>query len=258
MDIERRRLASASVDRLTELPMLALSVAMVPLILAPFLFDLSGGLEDAFFMADWAIWAVFALELSVKTYLAPTRTEYLKRHWFDVMIVVLPFLRPLRIVRSARALRALRATRLVSFVARATHSTREVLAEHGLQYVLAVGGLVVLAAAGLVTLFERDAGGSINNFGDGLWWAVTTITTVGYGDKVPVTAEGRGIAIFVMLVGITLFGLITANIAAFFVKPIQEKETATLDDVLEQLRKLEAKVEALQSAEPPQRDTSGR
>jgi len=231
--------------------MLVLSVLMVPLILGPVLFDLSEELEDAFFVGDWVIWAIFALELGVKTYLAPARGRYLKLHWFDVLIVAVPFLRPLRIIRSARALRVFRATRLIAFVSRATHSTRELLAEHGLQYILAVGVLIVAVCAGLMTLLERDGHGSINNFGDGIWWAMTTVTTVGYGDKFPVTPEGRGIAVFLMLVGITLFGLVTANIAAFLVKPTEEKDAATLDDVLEQLRRLEAKVDAFSRLDEP-------
>ena len=86
MEIERRQRAFHAVDRSTELPMLILSVVMVPLILAPLLLDLSAGLEDAFLVADWAIWAVFALELGVKTYLAPERAAYLRGHWFDVLI----------------------------------------------------------------------------------------------------------------------------------------------------------------------------
>jgi voltage-gated potassium channel len=117
------------------------------------------------------------------------------------------------------------------------------LAEHGLQYALCVGGLLVLACAGLVTIVEHEGEGNIRDFGDGLWWALTTITTVGYGDKFPVTAEGRGIAVFLMLVGITLFGLVTANIAAFLVKP--PETPATLEDVLAQLHRLEEKVDEL-------------
>jgi len=246
MNVERRQQALEAVERFTEVPMIALSVAMLPLLLAPLVLELSGTAEDAVLAADWAIWATFALELGVKTYLAPTRSTYLRRHWFDVVIVAVPFLRPLRIVRSVRALRALRALRLFSFMARASHSTRAILSEHGLQYVLLVGVLLVSVSAGLVTLFERGGEGTIQGFDDGLWWAATTITTVGYGDKFPVTPEGRGIAVLLMFVGISLFSLITANVAAFLVQPKEEEAVASLDEVLEQLRRLEAKVDELQ------------
>jgi voltage-gated potassium channel len=243
MRTERRQEALIALERLTEIPMLVLSLAMLPLLLAPLVLDVSADIEDTILVADWTIWAVFALELVAKTYLAPQRSQYLRAHWFDVLIVVLPFLRPLRVVRSARALRVFTLARLLSVGARTTHSTRSVLSEHGLQYALGIGGLLVLACAGVVTVLEREGQGNIRDFGDGLWWAITTITTVGYGDRFPVTAEGRGVAAFLMLVGITLFGLVTANIAAFLVKPLETG--ASLEDVLAQLRRLEDKVEEL-------------
>jgi voltage-gated potassium channel len=61
-------------------------------------------------------------------------------------------------------------------------------------------------------------GSNIKNFGDGLWWAMTTVTTVGYGDKFPVTTEGRFLAVALMIMGISLVGVITASVAAWFVK----------------------------------------
>ncbi|MPZ49315.1 MAG: potassium channel protein [Dehalococcoidia bacterium] len=248
MTRERRQEAYLTVERFTEVPMLVLSALLVPLLLAPLLFDLSPGLDDALFVLDWAIWGVFALELGVKTYLSPQRLPYLRQHWFDLLIVVLPFLRPLRVVRSARALRVFRALRLVSVVARVTHSTRAVLAGHGLQYILLIGLILLLACAGLVMLFERDSGGTIDGYDEALWWAITTITTVGYGDRYPITAEGRGIAAFLMLLGISLFSLLTANIAAFLAQPEQNGQTASMDDLLESIKRLEAKVDELQRA----------
>jgi voltage-gated potassium channel len=66
---------------------------------------------------------------------------------------------------------------------------------------------------------EREVDGSnIKNFGDGLWWATTTVTTVGYGDRFPVTTEGRFLAALLMITGISLIGVITASVASWFVK----------------------------------------
>ena len=70
-----------------------------------------------------------------------------------------------------------------------------------------------------ITISERAVEGSnIKNFGDGLWWAITTVTTVGYGDKFPTTTEGKFLAVGLMIVGISLMGVITASVAAWFVK----------------------------------------
>ena len=149
MDLERRARLYERVERATELPLLILAAAMLPLIVIPLAFDLSSSVERAFLAANWFIWAVFAVELVVKTYLAPERRRYLVRHWFDVLIVVIPFLRPLRIVRSARALRLLRLGRVVAFLSRVGLTWRRVFGRRGLGYVLAVGLVAVVAIAGL-------------------------------------------------------------------------------------------------------------
>ena len=219
--------------------MLVLALLMVPLLLAPVLFDLSPELKETFFVLDWFIWAVFALELVIKTYLAEQRANYLWRHWYDVVIVVVPFLRPLRLLRSVRLLRLLRGARLLSFAMRFVHSARKLVDQHGIKYALVAGALLFFAAAGLALLFERDDG-NIRTLDDALWWAATTITTVGYGDRYPVTTEGRAIAVFLMFLGISLFSLVTASVAALFVLPEQQKEEASLADVLKRLAELEA------------------
>jgi voltage-gated potassium channel len=78
---------------------------------------------------------------------------------------------------------------------------------------------VAYISAVQITISERDlVGSNIKNFGDGLWWAITTVTTVGYGDRYPTTTEGRFLAVLLMFVGISLVGVITASVAAWFVK----------------------------------------
>ena len=83
--------------------------------------------------------------------------------------------------------------------------------------------LIAYIAAVQITITERGVEGSnIKSFGDGLWWAVTTVTTVGYGDRFPTTSVGRVLAVGLMLVGISLMGVITASVAAWFVKMSQD------------------------------------
>jgi voltage-gated potassium channel len=78
---------------------------------------------------------------------------------------------------------------------------------------------IAYVAAVQITISERAIEGSnIKNFGDGIWWAITTVTTVGYGDKFPTTMEGKFLAVGLMIVGISLMGVITASVAAWFVK----------------------------------------
>jgi voltage-gated potassium channel len=220
---------------------------MLPLLLLPEFFDLSSTMEEGLLAGEWFIWSAFALELGVKTYLSPSRKKYLFDHWYDVVIVVVPFLRPLRIVRSLRVLRASRALRLLSYGVRLLNAARSMVVTRGLHYAAIVGAGLFLALAGLALLFEHDAqGGNIKTYGDAVWWGFTTITTVGYGDLYPVTMEGRTIAVFIMIVGISLFSLITASVAATFLKPGIDKEEATLEDVLQRLEEMEARLIALQ------------
>lgn len=226
-------------ERATEVPLLVLALAVIPLLLAPVLLDLSEAVEQAILVADWFIWAAFAFEFAVRLALSVERRRYVVEHWLDLIIVVVPFLRPLRVARSARALRLLGLSRVAALIARATRDTRRVLGRRGLQYAAVLGLAAILGAAGVVTAFERNAqGANIHGFGDSLWWAATTVTTVGYGDRFPVTAEGRGVGVFLMLVGITLFSLLTANIAAFFVESDEEGTRAALEELRDEVRQL--------------------
>lgn len=101
----------------------------------------------------------------------------------------------------------------------------------------------MVGCAGLVTLAETHARGStIHNFGQGMWWAIVTVTTVGYGDKYPVTGFGQGVAVFLMLLGIGLIGVLTATIASFFVEESKGKRE---DEIVERLERIERALEAI-------------
>ena len=247
--MERRREALDRFERATELPLLFLALAMVPLLLVPLFADLSETIDDALVAADWTIWAVFALQYVTRLTLTPERLHFVKREWLDLVIIVLPFLRPLRVVRSARALRLLRLARLIGFFSEAMQEARRLLLRRRLHYVLLVAGVVIFGSAALVTTLEDGSAGSIDSFGDALWWSMTTVTTVGYGDEFPVTAAGRGVAAFLMLVGIALLGVVTANIAAFFLERLPEEEEAERDR-MEEILSLLAAIEARLSEGP--------
>jgi voltage-gated potassium channel len=238
-------------SRAVDGPLMVLALAMIPLIVVPLVVDLSPGLDRALLAVDYLIWAAFAVEYVVKLYLAPERWRFVKANIPDLVIVVVPMLRPLRVLRSARLLRLLRLTRLIAFAVEGLEETREVLRRRGLSWVLLIVLALNLVAAALVLTFERDMPGSnIHSYPDALWWAVTTITTVGYGDRFPMSPAGRGVAVVLMLAGIALFGVITASIAAYFVEQKAEQDLAgRLDRVLERLEVIEAK---LRSDEPEQ------
>jgi voltage-gated potassium channel len=158
-------------------------------------------------IVQWVSWIAFATDLVYGLINAKNKKQYLKKHPLEVAAVLLPFLRPLRLMR------------VISFGGLAIQKVAI-----GRQFAITIKVLlasifVAYISAVQITITERSVDGSnIKNFGDGLWWAITTVTTVGYGDTYPTTTEGRCLAVVLMIMGISLMGVITASVAAWFVK----------------------------------------
>jgi len=162
-------------------------------------------------LVQWVCWFAFALDLIYGILRAESKTEYLKRHPLELASVLLPFLRPLRLMR------------VISFGSLALQKVA-IGRQFAITVKVAVSAVFIsYIAAVQITISERGVEGSnIKSFSDGLWWAVTTVTTVGYGDRYPTTTEGRFLAVLLMITGISLVGVITASVAAWFVKLSQD------------------------------------
>jgi len=228
-------------ERASELPMAFLALLLVPLLVIPLLADLGDGLDTSFFAIDVFIWGVFFLDISWRLFLAPEKLRYLRANWIDATLVVLFFLRPLRALRSVRLLRLLRLSALGVVIGVIWRRVERVLAHRHFGFAILFFALVTLVIAGIVFELERghdDA--SITSFGDAAWWAIVTITTVGYGETYPVTGAGRALAAVLMIVGISLFGVVAANLASIFVK--QDDKEAN-----DQRERIEAKLDVLTS-----------
>jgi voltage-gated potassium channel len=238
--------------RFSEAPMTALAFLMIPVLLIPLIRPLHGAVAVSFDAADYVIWALFAVDYGVRLGLVPDRLTFVRTHLFDLAVVALPFLRPLRALRALRglgelrALRLLQASRLAAFVGTGIGHARAIIRRRGLHYVVGLVIAIMFAAAGLEVAFEAHAKGSnIHSYGDALWWAVVTVTSVGYGDKYPVTAAGRAVAVVLMITGIALFGVVTASIASYFVEQDQDRRVETrMDEILAVLHRLEARLDA--------------
>lgn len=132
---------SATFDRYTRVtdgPLTILALLMIPLLLGPFLFEVPSNLRGIFDVGDWVIWAVFAVDYAIRLYLAPRRWRFVSRNIPDLIIVLIPFLRPLRVIRSARLLRLLRLARLAAFASRGLTHLGAILRTRGLGYVLLI------------------------------------------------------------------------------------------------------------------------
>ncbi len=133
---------------------------------------------------------------------------------------------------------------------RFAHVLKIVLTKKGLHYVLLVGLVIIVAASVAATRFESGGSGTITDLPTAFWWAISTVTTVGYGDAYPVTPEGRGLAVLLMVVGVATFGALTASITSYFVSGAEEKVEVSLEDILAEVRRLEARVEELSERLP--------
>lgn len=237
-------------SRGTDAPLLLLAVLFVVVLLLPLVTDLSPAAHSAVTAANIAIWTVFAIDYGARLYLSLDRRRYVRTHVLDLVIVLLPMLRPLR------ALRILRVLRVASVAGFAHKRATQTLHARVTAYVLSAALVSVLVAA--VSIREAERGSpdaNIDSLGDGLWWALTTVTTVGYGDHYPTTQAGRGVALALMLVGIALLGVVTAAIAAWFVDRLQEVDEsgeqaadATLDGIMAELREVRALLQQCEGA----------
>lgn len=214
--------------------MTLLALVLGLLLVVPFFASVSDGTAQTFSRVSWVIWAVFVVEYLILLWLAPSRREMVKTHKLDLFLILVPFLRPLRALRILRAFASFGAVFVMG---------RRIMNRRGLQWILVAVGTVIVLGAFLTLAAERqDPNASIDTFGTALWWAIVTSTTVGYGDVSPVTPGGQGVAVVLMLVGIALLSVVTANIASLFVENDLEEEN---DDLRERLASLNAKIDLL-------------
>lgn len=189
-------------EQRTEVPLLLLAGAFLIAYAWPVINpELDANIRTVLDVASWTVWAAFAVDFAIRLHLAHDRRAYATAHWYDVALILLPVLRPLRLLRLLAFVRVLNRAAAGSLLGRVS------------TYVVSTAALAVGLAALAVLDAEQDAAdANITTIGNALWWATTTVTTVGYGDHFPVTTTGRLVAVALMLVGIASIGAITAGI----------------------------------------------
>ena len=226
--LNSRELLLGKVERLTEIPLMILSLIMIPLLLGPFLWDMLEHEEKLFFIGDILIWILFAIDMIIKTALSTNRVNYLKIHWLELIAIAIPWFRPLRIVR------------LIAFAAK-SYSGINRAGKPDFLLVYALG--LVMVGATIITTVEQGYGSSLVSFSQSLWWSLVTIITVGYayGDTIPVSTAGRLVAVILMLGGLAIFGAITANLAAVF-SNAEDPNTKAITELTQQINELKAAI----------------
>lgn len=183
-----------------------------------------------------ATWVAFGVDYLGRLLLSEDRAAFVRRHVFDLAVLVLPMLRPLRLIR------------LVTLLSVLNRNSSRGLRGRVVVYVVAGTSLLVVCGALAVTDAERGAPeANICNVGDGLWWALSTMTTVGYGDRYPTTTTGRFVAGALMLGGIALLGVVTATLASWLVERVAEAGESERAATHAQVEALTAEVQALRA-----------
>ena len=200
------------------------------------------------FYSDWLIWGFFVIETLILCFLVDDKIHFLKRNWGGLVIIIagLPWLWDAFPI--AGGLRILRLLVLFSLLFNMSTSARKILSHNNLGTTLIVSFIVVVFSGTIMAAVDP----AIKSPLDGIWWAWVTVTTVGYGDIVPVSTMGRVFAGFLILLGVALFSLLTASFSAFFLSQSEDKLSAQelensskLERLQQQVLSLEEKIDQL-------------
>lgn len=196
-------------EKRAEIPMLLLSaIFLVAYIWSSADDGMGPGLHSSLRVVTWAVWGVFVADFTIRIWLVGRRNRrsYMIAHWYDVAMIVIPVLRGLRVLRLADHLWAGLAGGRIAVYAGGTSVT-----------------LITLGAFAVLNAESRSPEANITTYGNALWWAVVTTTTVGYGDYYPVTTEGRVVAVGLMIVGIGFIGASTGVFAAALMRRVGKR-----------------------------------
>jgi voltage-gated potassium channel len=223
--------------RRTEYPLAALAVLFLGAYAWPILQPtLSHSLRQLCTTVVYVSWAMFAVDYVGRFVLARNKRSFVWHNLLDLASIALPVLRPLRLLRLVALIRVLNR--------KATSSLQGRVAI----YVGSSVVLIVFVAALAVLDAERGKlHANINTFGDALWWSVTTVMTVGYGDRYPVTLAGRFVAVGLMLGGIALLGVVTASIASWLIGRVRDAEATAEARVNRHLEAIQTEIAELRA-----------
>ncbi len=184
----------------------------------------------------WLAWGWFAVDYLARAGLSDDRSRFARTHLLDLAVLVLPLLRPLRLLRLVTLLNVLN-----------RHAGRSLRGRVAVYVVGATTLLMFIAALAVLDAERGRPDANIDGFGDAMWWSFATVTTVGYGDRFPLTGQGRAVAAGLMLTGIALLGVITATFASWLVEQVQQAGEASEAVTRRDLEALTAEIARLRA-----------
>lgn len=196
-------------ERHSTIPLAVLALVYLTLYAFEVLADMEPALLFDLVLVNDIIWGVFALDFVIRLVIAHDKLRFLRRNVVELISLILPFFRAFRMFRVIVA---------IGFLTRVAQSLQGRI---NLYLGLILPLLVFTCSLGVYDAEHRDPSANITSFGDAIWWAFVTITTIGYGDYYPVTFEGRAIAVVLMLSGLALVSIITISIGSWFLSRLE-------------------------------------
>jgi len=192
------------------------------LVLLPFLVQLSPSALYVVHLCEWATYGLFVLEYTVRFFVADNKKEFIWENLIDTAVIILPVFSP--IIPDARYLIGLRVISAIALMLDVGKDLHHLFRAKNVPYAMFCSLLTCVVCGVLAYNFEHAANGAnITSPQDGVWWAFATLSTVGYGDKYPVTEIGRLLALPLMVLGPLFIGIMTAGLTATMMKPTEEE-----------------------------------
>lgn len=225
--------------------MLCLSVYVLVVLLVETMFALPIEVTRLLSYIDVAVCVVFAADFFIQLKAAKRKWNYLKWGWIDLVSSIpnLPFLRIGRLARLVRILRMLRGVRSTRVIITHLFDNR---ARGTFATVTLISFVLIVFSSIIILNWETDPQSTIKTAEDALWWALATVTTVGYGDVYPRTTVGHIVGAVLMVAGVALFGTFTATVASFFVQQDSRKEEEKLDIVIHKLDAISKRLDQIE------------
>lgn len=232
-------------EQRTQWPLALVAIAFLTVYSVHVLYRPHGAEPSVFLVVAWVSWGLYVADYIVRLTLASNRRHWLRSHLFDLAIVALPLMGPLRLVR------------VVVVVGALEKAVGAALRGRILMYTIT--GVVLLIYVGSLATLAQERGhphAMITTFGKAVWWAITTVTSVGYGDLYPVTVMGRVIAVALMIGGISLVSVVTAALASWIVELVSESQSAgqvsaaDVDELRAEIRELSGRLSEAGRAPP--------
>ncbi len=232
-------------DKITpfQLIIVVLSVYVLLVLLIETIFTLPPSVQQLLLHVDNAICVVFLIDFFGRFFRSKNKLGFMKWGWLDLISSIpnLEYFRAGRLARLVRLLRILRAFRSIKVLVHFIFQHRR---ESTFSIALTFSFLVYVFSSIAILSVETDPNSNIKSAEDALWWGFVTLTTVGYGDKYPVTTEGRMIAAVLMIVGVGFFGTFAGYISSWFVSLRKdEDQRRAKEEMIEQEEKMKAMIE---------------